>query len=147
MRVRAIRTFTGRYGHIRTGNVFECEPGYFAHLKRNGMAVEEKDRALEAPTPGPNDNKAVPAAPSTAGKDAPGGQGRPPGDTARPRGAGKTVTSRSLRADLALRQKTLSTSGAGALASPPTGAGAADAPQNPPETTPDPGASGGASSS
>lgn len=117
MLVRALKTFRGRYGLIRTGNEFECEPGYFRQLERNRMAERIEARTIasqERTPPGPADNKSVPAAPVVAGKTAPGGQGKPPGtDTAPPQAGGKAVTSRSLRADLASRAKTSKASGAG----------------------------------
>lgn len=123
MKVRALKSFNGRYGKIRAGNVFECEPSYFRALARNGLAKIEPERAIdgqpqpeqpgEKKPPGPSEDRDLKKPPNTAGKDAPGDQRKPPGATGRRTGGGPGVTSRSLRADLHSRGKTAKKSGDG----------------------------------
>lgn len=101
---RAKRTFQGRYGMVRAGNVFNCEPGYFADLKRNGLVEEVAAAAAGAADPGPSENASIPDAPARAGKEL--GAGAAPTSSVPLPAAGSAVTSRSLRRDLASRAKT-----------------------------------------
>jgi hypothetical protein len=121
MKVRAVKTFSGRYGLLRAGTEFECEPGYFQALKRNGLVQLATDRIAAPPAdpnappgPGPGDNRSIPGAPKP-GKDTPGEQRKPPGGTGHRKAAGSVTTSSSLRADLHSRGKTSGKSGGGAL--------------------------------
>lgn len=113
MQARALKTFRGRYGIIRAGTVFQCEPGYFAALEKNKLAIASDAKDAPARAPGPGENRNIPEAPRTAGKESPGEQGGKPGDTEPPPDDGRARTSSSLRADLASRAKTLSKSAAG----------------------------------
>lgn len=133
---RALRTFKGRYGLIRAGTVFNCEPGYFAALEKQGFVKVETERT----PPGPGENRAIPAAPETAAAGAGGEKrgvvdpGKAPaadqgGDTSQNpvilprargrkatdprRGGGKPLTSRSLRQDLPSAPRTSSESESG----------------------------------
>ncbi len=106
MLTRALKTFSGRYGMIRQGTVFNCEPGYFAQLVRRQMVEAVKE------PPGPGDNRNIPEAPNRATKPAPNKQGSDPAGksdpaagTVHPPAAGKATTSASLRADLASRKR------------------------------------------
>lgn len=101
---RALKTFKGRYGLIRRGTVFQCDPGYLQSLKKNGLAAEE------SPQPGPKKDRSVPKAPR------PGEKKDPPGKksgSARALGSGKTLTSASLPAGRASPKKTSEKSAAG----------------------------------
>lgn len=113
MKARALKDFKGRYGMIRTGMIFECEPSYFKALAQNRMVEAVKDQTTPAMQPTPPLNRNIPEAPRTAGKETPDGQGKPPGDTAPPPAAGPGITSRSLRQDLRSRRKTSERSAAG----------------------------------
>jgi hypothetical protein len=117
MKARAVRSFAGRYGRIRAGMIFECEPGYFQALKRNGLVEKaDENQPAQAPDPSPPANRSKPAAPMKAGNAEPDGQGKPPGATDPRKGAGRTITSRSLRQDLRSRGTTSKSSDAGAPA-------------------------------
>lgn len=116
MKARALKTFKGRYGLIRQGTVFECEPGYFKALAKNAMVEEAKPHEA-AQVIEPEKNRAIPRAPKPEKKDQPPADSRkPPGGTAPRTAAGRATTSHSLRADLASRKKTLIGSGAGEAA-------------------------------
>ena len=111
MQVRALKSFAGKYGHIRVGQIFNCEPNYADQLKTNGLVlmIDEKQAA-----PGPSSNRAIPAAPSQAREEpAPLGKDGAAGDSAHTPAAGAAITSRSLRADLASRKKTSKRSASG----------------------------------
>lgn len=138
MQAKALKTFRGKYGMIRAGSKFNCAPGYFAELKKLKMVTEwtgGKDAKDDPPAtdetardpldirdPGPSENASIPEAPATAGKDqaAPSGQttssesAPTQSDTGRRRGAGRPLTSQSLRRDLQSRKKTSSESAPGA---------------------------------
>lgn len=128
MRVKALKTFRGRYGLIRTGTQFDCDPGYYRQLSRNGMV--ELVESTKPADPGPSENRDLEQAPNRAGKSTAGGQGKPPADTVPPPAGGRAITSRSLRQDLASRRKT-STSSSGGASKP-----AKETPQSGPETSP-----------
>lgn len=123
---KALKSFRGRYGLIRAGTTFQCEPGYFAALEKKGWVQKVEDRD----PPGPSDNRSVPAAPNQAGAGdqgkasaAQGGEKSPSTGamadtepekiTGRRRGGGKALTSRSLRQDLRSPGKTATSSAAG----------------------------------
>lgn len=114
--VRALRSFTGRYGRIRTGQTFAAEPGYAAALKRNKL-VEYTGKPGE---PGPQKDRSIPEAPDRGGKDDKG-TGRPAKSTApQPLTGGKGITSSSAPAAPASRPRTSSTSKAGGRKGTPT---------------------------
>jgi hypothetical protein len=113
MQVRALKTFTGRYGTIRAGTVFNCEPGYFQSLAKNNLVTAEITKDAAARTPGPSKDRNIPEAPHRGGKENPGEQGQAPGVTVRPLDVGAGQQSSSLRADLALQEKTSNRSAAG----------------------------------
>lgn len=125
MKTRALKTFRGRYGLIRAGNVFECEPGYYKQLAKMGMVQKEPERTLDEPgqppdpnkpdNPGPSKDRDAKGPPFPPGKSPPGVARKPPGDTARRTGGGQALTSRSLRADLRSRGKTSKKSDGGEL--------------------------------
>lgn len=105
----ALKSFKGRYGHIRAGMEFNGEPGYVRALERKGwVKILTADPAKQ---PGPDDNRSIPEAPDKAGKvpaaPARGGSGVTIADDRRSRsgagrkGGGRAITSRSLRQDLA----------------------------------------------
>lgn len=126
MQAKALKTFRGKYGMIRAGSKFNCAPRYFDELKKLKMVTEwtgGKDAKEDPPAaddpqtirdPGPSENASIPEAPATAGKDQAASSGQsdssespdPAKDSGRRRGAGKPLTSRSLRADLQSRKKT-----------------------------------------
>lgn len=88
MKVKALKSFQSKaYGFITAGSKFNCEPAYARDLARNKL-IEILD---EEETPGPKDNKAVPAAPVTRQRTVPA-----PGD-------GQVPPPSSLEADLASR--------------------------------------------
>lgn len=119
MQVRALRSFAGRYGHIRVGQIFSSAPNYAQDLMRNGLVEKVGD-------PGPDKNRAIPEAPARA--DAPPPVRPPPSEPTGKDGAtasserapasGRGRTSSSLRADLASRRKTRKASDAGATSNP-----------------------------
>jgi hypothetical protein len=109
MQVRALKSFSGKYGSIRTGQKFNCDPHYADQLFANSLieAVQE---------PGPDNNRAIPQAPQRSKTPPPEkdtGKGGATADSGRTPAGGKPITSRSLRADLALRKKTSPSSGDG----------------------------------
>jgi hypothetical protein len=112
MLAKALKTFNGKYGLIRAGQTFNCDPAYFAALLKNKLVVAAEGED----TPAPSSNRSIPAAPGKAdtGKGNPGGQANKPGATVPPPGAGKALTSSSLRRDLASRGKPASKSVSGA---------------------------------
>lgn len=124
MKVVALKSFRGRYGQIRQGTQFECDPSYFEALRKlRPPAVElapEHPAQKQTEHPGPADNRNIPAAPNP-GKDQPGDAGTP-GATDPRKVGGKVLTSRSLRADLQSRAKTFSSSAAGATKTTTPGA-------------------------
>lgn len=126
---KALRSFKGRYGHIRAGTTFNCAPGYYAALEKKGWV-----QLAKVEEPGPSDNRAIPGAPNKSGELEPGGEKDPgkapaapggdtsqnPGgtepdasNTADPPASGRTLTSRSLRRGRASQRATsnLSVSG------------------------------------
>ncbi len=115
MQVRALKSFTGRYGHIRVGQVFNCVPNYAAELIANGLVRDMGE-------PGPSADRALPGAPHRADvpprKEAPAGKDGATDTSERAPVGGSTRTSRSLRADLASRRKTQPKSAPGATKSP-----------------------------
>lgn len=102
---RALTTFNGRYGTIRKGVIFNCDPNYFRALLRNKMVEETTDQPEpdKKPEPGPSKDRNVPAAPGKA--QAGDGVRTPAATDPRPAG-GMDVTSRSLRLDLPSRRQT-----------------------------------------
>lgn len=107
--VKALRSFKGRYGHIRAGSTFNCDPNYMRQLQGKGWieAAKPEPGSKDKPAPGPGDNRDKGGAPGRAGKGAPGA-GKPPASgkgkssskgSAGRQGAGRAVTSRSLRQD------------------------------------------------
>ncbi|HMJ15503.1 MAG TPA: hypothetical protein VK524_29005 [Polyangiaceae bacterium] len=97
MKVKALKSFQSRaYGFITAGSKFNCEPGYARDLVRNKLIEILED------TPGPKDNKAVPAAPARKQPTAP------------VPGAGVVAPPSSLEADLASRLLTSTPSVPGA---------------------------------
>lgn len=115
---KALKSFRGRYGLIRAGTQFNCEPGYFAALEKKGWVQEVKGEKPKDPAPekrrepAPDKNRKKPDAPNRAGKvgAAPGGVThasivKAKGSVRAP-GAGKALTSRSLRADLPSKKTT-----------------------------------------
>lgn len=130
---KAKKSFRGRYGLIRAGSQFQCEPGYFNQLEKKGW-VEEVDVKEPAPSkqrePGPDKNRKKPDAPKRAGgkAGAASGGGKPSAKTQRlgkgsapAPDSGGPVTSRSLRQDLPSSEPTSSSSGAGDSNSPSCG--------------------------
>lgn len=97
MQVRALKSFSGRYGHIRVGQIFHCVPNYAADLLRQGL-VEKR------PEPGPADNRSIPGAPAQSDTNA--GKDSATGSTERAPAGGEAGTPSSLRAVLASRKKT-----------------------------------------
>lgn len=126
--VKALKSFKGKYGHIRAGMTFNPDPGYAREMQRKGwiepVAEEEPGPGPQKKAPpAPDRNRNKPPAPSRAGKDQGGAKRTPPpnkkgagtsGDTEQPPAGGGPVTSRSLRADLHSSAKTLTGSEAGA---------------------------------
>lgn len=112
--VRAIKSFKGRYGHIRKGQQFTAEPNYARQLRDNKLVkiLEEK------PEPGPSKNRDKGDAPGRGGKD-PTGKDAPPTDPQRS-ADGQAITSASVQAGQASRRKTLPLSGAGGRRGTPT---------------------------
>lgn len=114
--VRALRSFRGRYGHIRAGQTFTAEPNYAAQLQRNKLVVvvdESKD-------PGPSKDRSRPEAPHRGGKETPG-KGNPAQPTDPQQSAdGKVITSASVQAGQASRKKTSLQSVAGGRRGTPT---------------------------
>lgn len=111
--VKALKTFSGKYGLIRAGTTFNSEPEYFKRLQKNGLAVAA-DEQEKPGAPGPSKNRNIPAAPGNGGKGEPGAKGQTtPGSSGRPPDAGKGQKSASLRADLASRGKTSGKSASG----------------------------------
>jgi hypothetical protein len=124
---KALKSFRGRYGLVRAGSTFNCEPGYFSQLKKKGWVELAKDQRDPAPDskdknpPAPADNRDKGGAPGRAGKGAAGSKpatatrtprgGRK--NTAAPPAAGKGSTSRSLRQDLPSQGTMLPPSDAG----------------------------------
>jgi hypothetical protein len=110
MKATALKTFSGKFGLIRTGTVFECDPSYFKSLAKNGLVAETPERGGDAPAqkpeqPGPSKNRKLPD-PPRQGKGQPGAGRTAPGVTVRPPAGGKGQASASLRADLASRATT-----------------------------------------
>lgn len=121
MRVRALKTFSGKFGLIREGTVFESDPGYFRALSKNGLAEEIGDPAPTKPgekEPGPDKNRDLQRPPNRAGKGVAPVKGGKSGVTVRPLAAGKGGKSSSLRADLASHGKTSKLSEAGGSNTP-----------------------------
>lgn len=120
MQVKALKTFQGRYGKIRAGEVFNAEPGYVVGLnKRKGhplvQVLDERDE------PGPAKDRNKGEAPGRAGKEHPGDQGRAPAsDTAGQQGGGQALTSQSLPAVPASRGKIAAPSPRGGRRGKPT---------------------------
>jgi hypothetical protein len=126
MLAKALKSFRGRYGLIRAGSTFNCEPGYYGQLAKKGWVEAAKGgpepESAQKPGPGPADNRDKGGAPNKAGKGE-AGTGKPPAQpkgppvdakgTGRRRGGGAGVTSRSLRQDLPSRDKTQNSSDAG----------------------------------
>lgn len=119
MLVKALKSFAGRYGHIRAGITFECEPHYFEALRRHRLVdAAPADATPDPGAPGPQKNRNVPKAPLTPGKDGPGNQGGEPGKQSAPsQDDGTAPPSVSLRADLRSRQKTSRKSAVGVTSS------------------------------
>lgn len=114
--VRALKSFKGRYGHIRAGQTFTAEPNYAAQLMRNKLVVVT-DATQE---PGPSKDRDRKGAPGRGGKDGEGkGSPVPPTDP-QPPAAGGAITSASVQAGRASRPKTLPLSGAGGRRGTPT---------------------------
>lgn len=120
MQVRALRSFNGRYGHIRVGQIFSSAPNYAQDLMRNGLVELLKE-------PGPEKDRAIPEAPKRAEEpppvrppptEPPSGKDGATASSERAPASGKGRTSSSLRADLASRRKTRKASEAGATATP-----------------------------
>lgn len=118
--VKALKSFKGRYGHIRAGTTFNADPSYYRQLAAKGwveLAPESKDK--QPPGPGPGENRDKGGAPGRAGKGGAGGKPAAPNKpgsrkgTAPQRGAGGAVTSRSLRQDLASHENKSPPSDAG----------------------------------
>lgn len=125
---KALKSFKGRYGHIRAGTTFNAEPGYFGQLAKKGWVELASDKREPEPQskdktpPGPDKNRDKGGAPGRAGKgnagsskpasNSKGGKGGAKGTEDR-QGAGSAVTSRSLRADLHSQDKTPPSSEAG----------------------------------
>lgn len=118
---KALKSFKGRYGHIRAGSTFNCEPGYFGQLIKKGWVELAKDQrepqpdSKDKPPPGPGDNRDKGGAPGKAGKGEAGTGSKPAQKgqraggrkgTAAQRGGGQAVTSRSLRQDLRSQEQT-----------------------------------------
>lgn len=137
MRVKALKTFQNqKYGLIRTGTIFHCEPHIAQALLANKLiepAAEAQVPPAQNPDPtdpSPEHNRNVPNAPqrsgnenpgSTEGNEQAGNQGEAPAGTGRRRGGGKPMTSRSLRADLAQRAQTQSSAESGETQTPASG--------------------------
>lgn len=123
MQVRALKTFQGRYGLIRRGQIFNAAPGYARDLKKNKLVEDTGPGPGETPAPGEDrDDKAVPEAPHKAGKESAGGKGQPTGsDTAAPsQDAGTAAPPSSSPAVPASPEKTLTSSKIGARRGTPT---------------------------
>lgn len=116
--VRALRSFKGRYGHIRAGQTFTAEPNYAAQLKRNKLVVIVGGEGEKGKEPAPSKNRDKGNAPARGGKDQTG-KDAPPTDPRAP-AAGQTITSASVQAGQASRPKTLPLSGAGGRRGTPT---------------------------
>jgi len=118
--VKALKSFRGRYGMIRAGSIFNCEPGYAESLRKNKL-IEVIDGAADEKRqePGPEANRKKPDPPGRAGKDQPGEQGERRDATVPPLAGGLALTSASLRADLASRKTTSTKSAAGAKKAKP----------------------------
>ncbi len=114
--VKALKSFRGRYGLIRAGSTFECEPGYVTALLKNKMVEVLEGEAAPAGEPGPKKNRNIPTAPNKSGKERPSGQGGKSDGSGQSPAGGKGSTSSSLQADLASR-KTTSTRSAGGVTS------------------------------
>lgn len=122
MQVRALRSFAGRYGHIRVGQIFSSAPSYARELQSNGLVEVIGE-------PKPAGNRAIPEAPKRA--DTPPPQ-PPPDDQVGKDGAtasserapasGTGRTSSSLRQDLVSRKRTRKPSAAGATKTEDPGA-------------------------
>lgn len=111
MKVLALSSFRGRYGMIRSGMRFNCEPGYATALEAKKLIRVLPDE------PGPSLNAAVPQAPFVAGKAPAGSTGMPDESSpvsADPPAAGKVLTSSSSRVVRASRKKTRKPSALGA---------------------------------
>lgn len=116
--VEALKTFKGRLGSVNKGDKFNCDEGYFKALKKNGLV---KVAGNEPAEPGPTKDRNIPQAPGRAGKDqAGGGQGNPSAEPDPTRTGGQVLTSSSLRADLASRERTLQPSEPGGRKGTPT---------------------------
>lgn len=90
MKVKALKPFHSKqYGFITAGSQFNCEPAYARNLVRNKLIT-----ILDEDAPGPNEDKAVPAAPARKQPTAPA------------RDDGKAPPPSSLEADLASRLTT-----------------------------------------
>lgn len=130
----ALKSFRGRYGLIRAGTTFNCAPGYFEALLKNGWVKAADAPAAPPPAPTPSKNRQIPEAPKRAGKSGAatatrGGKSKSENTgsenpSAPPPVAGGPLTSRSLRRDLRSRVKI-------ALGSA-SGASSPSKPENPP---------------
>jgi len=103
---RALKSFQSRYGMIRAGTVFQCEPDYLRALLKNRLvAVEKAD-------PAPGSNRSIPEAPNKGGKDGAAPGSSSPG-TGQPPASGKGATLLSAPLGRASRKKTSSASDGG----------------------------------
>lgn len=112
--VRALRSFKGRYGSIRAGQTFNCEPGYLVQLLRNKLVIATGNPG----EPGPSKDRSIPEAPHRGGKDKGGKDTDPSNPSGQGAGSGNALTSASLPAGQASRRKTVMQSGAGKKAKP-----------------------------
>lgn len=119
--VRALKSFKGRYGHIRAGQTFAAEPGYAKQLQRSKLAVIIEDDAKD---PGPSQDRDRKEAPQRGGKEGQG-SGNPPKQSDAstvppPLGDGQAITSSSLPAVRASTKPTSPKSVAGGRKRTPT---------------------------
>lgn len=108
--VRALASFSGKYGPIRNGQTFNCDPHYASQLKRNKLIT-----IISETQPGPSKDRAIPEAPQRGGKDDQGnGSPSAPKSTApQPPDAGPVLTSASVQAGQASTARTLELSASG----------------------------------
>jgi hypothetical protein len=101
---RALKTFKGRYGLLRSGQIFSAEKGYADALKQKSMIVILPD------DPQPQRVQAFQRAPLTQHAGAPSASPPPPvaQDMAGPKDDGKARPSASSRRAPASRRKTSS---------------------------------------
>jgi hypothetical protein len=99
MQIKALKSFQGRHGYIRAGQIVNLEDGYARDLAKNGLVeIPEGD---DGPKPG--NRQAMRRAPLLGAR--PGAAEKRPGQEA-PLGDGPTLTPLSSRAAQARPKKT-----------------------------------------